>query len=91
MKERNASNIYKARHALLGLEDDPIEAEIPDTYIIQFGTSNSGVNGNIFSDRSVEHVNNNVPHDGFFSKYLHRLLFVYFRFCFSLVIYIMIL
>ena len=42
-QERNASNIYKARHFLLGLEDDLIEAEIPDTYNIRFGSSNDNV------------------------------------------------
>lgn len=38
-QERNASSIYKVRQMLLGLEGDPVEANIPETYKMPSGTS----------------------------------------------------
>jgi len=70
LKERNASNIYKARQVLLGLEEDAIEAEIPDTYIIRFGSTDpvpsSNSDGDI--DGNMTKINNMAPY-GVFSKY----------------------
>jgi len=34
-QERNASGMYRARHVILGLEGDPIKADIPETYKLQ--------------------------------------------------------
>lgn len=70
MKERNASNIYKARQVLLGLEEDAIEAEIPDTYIIRFGSTdpNFSSNGDGDKDGNMTQINN-IPPYGVFSKY----------------------
>ena len=41
--------MYEARQVLLGLEGDPIDAEIPDTYFMRFGG-----NGNEADTRSAE-------------------------------------
>ena len=35
LQERNAAGMYIARHRILGLEGDPIKAEIPETYKLQ--------------------------------------------------------
>ncbi len=42
-QERNASAIYRARSLLLGLEEEPIKAAIPDTYNIQAVSPTSGL------------------------------------------------
>ena len=69
-KERNASKIYKARQVLLGLEEDAIEAEIPDTYIIRFNSidPNLNSNGDGVKDGNMTKINNMAPY-GVFSKY----------------------
>ena len=69
MQERNAANIYKARHVLLGLEDNPIEAEIPNTYIIQINSNNSNtVGSNGDADKLGESTKMNMLPYGILSK-----------------------
>ena len=55
---------------LLGLDEDAIEAEIPDTYIIRFGATdpNLSSNGDGDKDGNMTKINNMAPY-GVFSKY----------------------
>ena len=53
---------------LLGIEDDPVVAEIPDTYNVQFGATNN--TRNCRDNDGLELTkNNNGASYGVFSKY----------------------
>ena len=55
---------------MLGLEDELIEAEIPDTYIIRFGPNDdNNSNGKTEKARKISNTNYMTAYD-VFSKYL---------------------
>ena len=72
--------MYKTRHILLGLEDDPIKAEIPDTYIIRFSASDVN-NEDGDKTSAFSHNSNNIHSNGLFSEYLFYFGYVFVYFC----------